>query len=158
MKEWSLFKLLLAGIGGFVGIFLLAVFSDASGAELLMAPFGASCVLLFSVPGSPLSQPLNVIGGHAVSSLIGVVLALFAMPSPWVMALGVGLAVSVMALLKVTHPPAGADPIVIMLGAKGAGFLIFPVLTGSVALVLVAMAYHTMLGTAQYPLSLRNQV
>ncbi len=149
---------ILAGIGGALGIFLLAAFSQWGGAALLMAPFGASCVLLFSVPASPLSQPLNVVGGHLVSSLIGVLMVLVAATSPLSLALAVAMAIGLMALLNVTHPPAGADPIVIMLGAKGFSFLLFPVLTGSIALVISACLFHQMLGTAQYPLTQRNQI
>ena len=156
MKDWPLFKLFLAGAGGFTAIFFLAALTCWKGTPLLMAPFGASCVLLFSVPNSPLSQPINVIGGHLVSSFIGVTFALFLYPSPWVLAISVGIAISAMALLNVTHPPAGADPIVILLGYKGFSFLLFPVLFGSVFLVLVACLYHRFFGTAQYPISLKN--
>ena len=72
------------------------------------------------------------------------------------LAISVGIAISAMALLNVTHPPAGADPIVILLGYKGFSFLLFPVLFGSVFLVLVACLYHRFFGTAQYPISLKN--
>lgn len=158
MSSKQLQAAILAGIGGAVGIFLLAALSESGGSLLLMAPFGASCVLLFSVPGSPLSQPKNVVGGHLVSSAIGVVMAFLAAPTPLALGISVALAIAFMALLNVTHPPAGADPIVIMLGAKGIGFLLFPVLTGSVSLVLIACLYHHFLGTAQYPLPQQNKV
>lgn len=158
MKNEQIQKAVMAGLGGAVGIFLLALISERGGSLLLMAPFGASCVLLFSVPASPLSQPLNVVGGHLVSSAIGVALALFVPPTPLALGTGVALAIAFMALLNVTHPPAGADPIVIMLGAKSFAFLLFPVLTGSISLVLIACLYHHFLGTAQYPLPQRNQV
>ena len=82
MKNEQIQKAVMAGLGGAVGIFLLALISERGGSLLLMAPFGASCVLLFSVPASPLSQPLNVVGGHLVSSAIGVALALFVPPTP----------------------------------------------------------------------------
>jgi CBS-domain-containing membrane protein len=157
MKSSRIQTAILAGIGGAVGIFLLAVVSVNGGALLLMAPFGASCVLLFSVPSSPLSQPMNVVGGHLVSSAIGVLLSLFVTPTPMALGLSVALAIVFMALLNVTHPPAGADPLLIMLGAKEVDFLLFPVLTGSVSLVLIACAYHHFLGTAEYPLSKKTR-
>ncbi len=147
---------IMSGLGGAIGIFLLAVLTERGGTLLLMAPFGASCVLLFSVPNSPLSQPVNVVGGHLVSSAIGVVLVLLVPPSSLALGAGVALAIAFMALLRVTHPPAGADPIVIILGAKGLSFLLFPVLTGSVSLVLIACLYHRFLGTARYPFSEQN--
>jgi len=74
MKSSRIQTAILAGIGGAVGIFLLAVISVNGGAWWLRAPFGASCLLLFSVPNSPLSQPMKVAGGHLVSSAIGVLL------------------------------------------------------------------------------------
>jgi CBS-domain-containing membrane protein len=116
-----------------------------------MAPFGASCVLLFSVPESPLSQPKNVIGGHLVSSLVGVVFIYMWPVTPVTLALAVGLAITLMSLMKVTHPPAGADPIVIILGAKGFSFLLFPVLSGSILLVVVAFIFHRITGIHTYP-------
>lgn len=111
-----------------------------------MAPFGASCVLLFSVPDSPLSQPMNVIGGHMVASVIGLALAMVLPDAWWAGALGVGLAIGVMAALRVTHPPAGADPLVILALQPGWSFLILPVGLGAVALVAVAFAYHRFTG------------
>jgi len=158
MKREHLYKAVMAGLGGGLGIFLLSAFSNWHDVVLLMAPFGASCVLLFSVPASPLSQPLNVVGGHLVSSVIGVLLVLLAAPSPLLIAFGVALAIALMSLMNVTHPPAGADPIVIMLGAKGFSFLLFPVLTGSLSLVLTACLFHRLSGTAQYPLIHKTQI
>jgi len=142
---------LLSGLGGAIGIFLLSVFTIGSNAPMLMAPFGASCVLLFSVPTSPLSQPKNVIGGHLVSSIVGVFFVSLGSSSPLFLALSVALAITLMALLKVTHPPAGADPIVILLGAKGISFLFFPVLSGSILLVMVALIFHRLAGLHTYP-------
>lgn len=118
---------ILAGLGGLVAIGVVGALSAVSGWSLIMAPFGASCVLLFSVPDSPLSQPMNVIGGHMVASVIG-------------------LAIGVMAALRVTHPPAGADPLVILALQPGWSFLILPVGLGAVALVAVAFAYHRFTG------------
>src|SRR5437016_841498 len=67
----------VSGLGGFVTIYLLARLSATLGAVLLIAPFGASCVLVFALPHSPLAQP-NVIGGHFISAFVGLaVLTLF---------------------------------------------------------------------------------
>ena len=62
---------LLAGLGGFVAVALVGALTTYAHALLIMAPFGASCVLLFALPTSPLSQPANVIGGHVVAALCG---------------------------------------------------------------------------------------
>ncbi|GIZ16513.1 hypothetical protein RCZ15_24140 [Capnocytophaga catalasegens] len=83
-----------------------------------MAPFGATCVLAFGVPNSPLAQPRNIIGGHLISTLIEL-LCLYLPGNQWYsLALGVGLSIGIMQLTKTTHPPAGADPIVVILGAE----------------------------------------
>lgn len=144
---------LKAGVAGALAIAIVAALSNASGAPWLMAPFGATCVLLFSVPASPLSQPANVIGGHFVSTLIGL-LVLAALPVAWwSMALAVGLAIAAMAALRITHPPAGADPLVVMMTGVGFDFLLFPTLTGSVALALAATVLHRIGPKVQYPLN-----
>jgi CBS-domain-containing membrane protein len=78
-----------------------------------MAPFGASCVMLFSAPGSPLSQPASVIVGHIVSTGIGLALRVLLLMEWWSM--GLAIAIAAMAALRVTHPPAGADPLVLVL-------------------------------------------
>lgn len=140
-----------AGLGGAVAISLVALMSEASGVSWLMAPFGATCVLLFSVPTSPLSQPVNVVGGHFVSTLIGLVVLLALPVTWWSMAIGVGLAIAVMAALRITHPPAGADPLVVMMAGVGFDYLIFPTLLGSLALVLVAVLVHRIAPVTPYP-------
>ena len=146
-----------AGVGGALAIGVVALLGDASGVMWLMAPFGATCVLLFSVPASPLSQPANVIGGHIVSTLIGLTVVALLPVTWWSMALGVGLAIAAMAALRITHPPAGADPLVVMMAGVGANavgfeFLLFPTLTGVVALVAVASVVHHIAPKTPYPL------
>jgi CBS-domain-containing membrane protein len=112
-----------------------------------MAPFGASCVLLFSLSGSPLSQPANVIGGHFISTLVGLVLRLLFPNEWWAAALAVGLAIALMSALRITHPPAGADPLVVFAADPDFSFLVFPVLSGASALVAVATLFHRVSGT-----------
>jgi CBS-domain-containing membrane protein len=82
-----------------------------------LASFGASCVLIFGFPDSPLSQPRNVIGGHFLASLVGLTfLALFG-AHWWSMALAVGTAIAVMLLTRTAHAPAGSNPLIVMLSA-----------------------------------------
>lgn len=133
---------LTAGAGGFLAIASLALLTSHANLLLLMAPFGASCVLLFSVPASPLSQPANVVGGHLVATLIGLALHAALPETWWALALAVGLAIAVMAALRITHPPAGADPLVVFAADPGILFLLFPVLSGAIALVAIAALFH----------------
>ncbi|WMN62050.1 HPP family protein (plasmid) [Pseudoalteromonas xiamenensis] len=129
---------LFAGFGAFVAIALLSIF-DASFQDvvLLMAPFGATTVLVFGVPQSPLAQPKNVILGHLITAFIGVFFVQFFAVTPVSMALATGLAVSAMLITKTTHPPAGANPLLIMLSGQSWMFLLTPVLTGAIAIVLI---------------------
>ncbi|MCE0555958.1 HPP family protein [Motilimonas sp. E26] len=134
---------LLAGFGAFVAIGLLSL-ADSLAAHgvgfqglWLMAPLGATAVLVFGVPASPLAQPKNVIFGHLITATIGVVFTLYIGVTPLTLALATGLAVSAMLVTKTTHPPAGANPILIMLTGQTWWFLVSPVLTGAVTLVLV---------------------
>lgn len=138
---------LFAGLGATLAIALLS-FADASSQHwvLLMAPFGATAVLVFGVPASPLAQPKNVIAGHLITALIGVLFVQLGSVTPLTMALASGLGVSAMLLSDTTHPPAGANPLIIMLAGADWWFLLTPVLSGAVTIVLVG---KLMLGVRQ---------
>lgn len=129
---------LFAGLGAFAAIGLLSLFeANLVDVALLMAPFGATAVLVFGVPDSPLAQPKNVIIGHLVTAFVGLVFTHFIGVNPFTLALATGVAVSAMLLTKTTHPPAGANPLLIMLTGQSWGFMVTPVLLGAVLIVLV---------------------
>jgi CBS-domain-containing membrane protein len=148
----SLAVVLKAGLGGLLAIGTVAWLSHVTGNPLLMAPFGATCVLLFSVPNSPLSQPANVIGGHLVSTAIGLLLHTVLPVEWWSMGLAVGLAIAVMAALRVTHPPAGADPLVVFFDNPGWEYLGLPVAFGSLMLIVIAWLFHRLPPRVAYPI------
>ncbi|GAA0818387.1 HPP family protein [Colwellia sp. D2M02] len=108
----------------------------------LMAPFGASVVLVFGVPTSPLAQAKNVILGHFITALIGVVFINYIGVTPWSLALATGVGVSTMLLTNTTHPPAGANPLLIMLSGQSWSFLFTPVLLGSCVIVLLGLLFN----------------
>ncbi|SCZ54417.1 HPP family protein [Epibacterium ulvae] len=143
-------KVLLAGLGGAIAIAVVALLTSQSSVLFIMAPFGATCVLMFSVAVSPLSQPANVIGGHIVATLVGLICNALFPDTFWALGLAVGLAISAMAVLRVTHPPAGANPLVVFAADPSFWFLLFPVASGAIILVGVAVAYHRATGTT-YP-------
>ncbi|CAE6897753.1 HPP family [Vibrio sp. B1FLJ16] len=116
-----------------------------SDVALLMAPFGATAVLVFGVPDSPLAQPKNVIFGHLITSLVGVIFTQYIGVSPLTLALATGIAVSLMLITKTTHPPAGANPLLIMLSGQGWTFLVTPVLLGAILIVLVGKSMQGLL-------------
>lgn len=133
----------IAGIGATLAIGLLS-FLEVSMSEvaLVMAPFGATTVLVFGVPDSPLAQPKNVIFGHLLTAIIGVAFTQYVGVTPLTLALATGLGVSGMLLTKTTHPPAGANPMLIMLAGQGWSFIFTPVLIGAVLIVLVGKSMH----------------
>jgi CBS-domain-containing membrane protein len=127
-------------LAGTLAIGLLGWLGSACGLPLLIAPFGASCVLLFAVPDSPLAQPRNLIGGHLVAAVVGLAVSVLLGPGVWHAGLAVGLAIAAMELTGTVHPPAGADPLVIMLaGTTKLTFLLVPMLAGVAILLVIAL-------------------
>lgn len=129
--------IVLAGLGAALAIGVLSIVGESLATPLIMAPFGATAVLVFGVPKSPLAQPKNVIFGHLITAFIGVCFVQFIGVTPYTMALATGLAVSAMLLTNTTHPPAGANPLLIMLTHQSWGFLLTPVLSGALIIVLI---------------------
>lgn len=145
-----------SGVGAALAMGIIGWIGEISHEPLLIAPFGASCVLLFSAPSSPLAQPVNVIGGHLVASAIAIVMRMYLPGDWWAIALAVGVVISVMAAMRLTHPPAGADPIVIFLSDPGWAFLVVPIFTGSLVLVGVATLMHLIPPRSTYPMVLQS--
>lgn len=118
---------------------------------MLIAPFGASAVLLFGQPKSPLSQPANVIGCYLLATTIGSIAA-YLFPGLWLAgAIAVGITIGLMLILRVTHPPAGAVSIV-AISHFDAPVLFEVVSAGSVLLVTIAVLHHLIPLRQQYQL------
>ena len=143
---------LLAGLGGFAAIGAIALLGEVASTPLIIAPFGASCVLLFALPASPLARPRNVIGGHVISALVGLAALFLLGPTPVAMAAGVGGAIIAMRLTGTIHPPAGANPIVVILAVAPWWFFILPVAVGAAVLVACAALYHRFVSGETYAL------
>ncbi|WOE33249.1 MULTISPECIES: HPP family protein [unclassified Acinetobacter] len=143
-------------IGGTISIFFLLTLTKLTGHIYIMAPFGATCVILYAVSQSPLAQPRNVIFGHLISAFIGLFFLKFFSESNLTIALSVGCAIALMQVFKCVHPPAGANPLVILLTANSINyewsFLVFPVLLGSIVLVLVAAIVNNIKNDNKWPL------
>lgn len=131
-----------AGLGALLGVGLIAVLGEWTSLPLLIAPFGSTCAVLFLVPESPAAQPANVIGGHLITSVVALAADAVLPGTWWGIALAVGTGVIAMGLVRLVHPPAGANPIIVMFGHPGLDFLILPVLVGAVALVGLAVFVH----------------
>ncbi len=134
---------LLAGFGATCIITCLAYLQTITSENLwLMAPFGATAVLVFGVPDSPLARAKNVIFGHLVTTAIGLVFLYFFGVTPITLGVATGLGIFSMLMTKTTHPPAGANPILVMMTHQSWFFLINPVLVGAVSIVVAAHFYN----------------
>jgi CBS-domain-containing membrane protein len=136
-------------VGASLAILILSLAYPLTGFNILLAPFGATCVLLFALPDSPLAQPKNIVFGHLITAFVGLLFFHIFGFTPLSVALSVGVAIAAMRLTSTTHPPAGANPIVVMIGASSWNFLEF-VAVGSVLLVICGVLFHKINGK-MYP-------
>jgi len=151
----------VACVGALFGIGLTGLVSRAvlggetPAALLLAAPMGASAVLLFAVPASPLAQPWPIVGGNVVAALVGVAVA-HVVPDPMIAAaLAVALAIAAMSACRCLHPPGGGTALVAALGgpmlaSHGFGYALAPVAINAVLLVLAGGLFHRLSGHS-YP-------
>lgn len=149
------FRLSQAGItalGALTALVLLGLLSLWSGQVLIVAPLGASCVLLFGYPASPLAQPRNLLIGNGLGALVGMLLQHAFGQGPMVLALAVALTILLGQQLRCLHPPAGGLAFLAVFLAVPWRFLLFPVLVGSLLLVLLAWAFSRVVpGAMAYP-------
>lgn len=142
---------LLSAFGAFLCISLLSYLNFSNlGAVWLIPPFGASMVLVMAVHDSPLAEPKNIFFGHTLSALSGVVIFSIMGSSFLSLGIAVGLAVFVMATFNAIHPPAGANPIIAILGGKGLSFVFVPVALGAIVIIVFAIFYNKLIGR-EYP-------
>jgi CBS-domain-containing membrane protein len=118
----------------------------------LTGSFGSSMVLLFGYPESPFAQPKNVFFGHLVTSVVGVLILMFLPVDQFLqIAIAVGLGIFVMILLGVTHPPAGGNPVVIILGTVSYDFLLNPIIFGSIIIIVYSIILNRFILKKNYP-------
>ena len=143
----------LAGIFSIITIGVLTVLTyKTSYGIFLIASFGSTMVLLYGYSESPFAQPKNIILGHFLTSLIGIIFLNF-VPLPIFLNIpvAVGFGVMFMILLKVTHPPAGGNPIIVIIGSVSFDYLLTPVLIGSIIVVMFGIIINKFLFKKEYP-------
>lgn len=138
-------------LGGLITIYLLSSITTLSNHPLIMAPFGASCVLVFAAHNSPLAQPKNVILGHLSASFVGIAFKILLGNSTLSLAITVGFVIWLMTIVNIKHPPAGADPIIIFKENVSWDFLLMPVLLGSIIIVALGYAINNLDKRRCYP-------
>lgn len=151
---------LLACLGALIGICLTALtcafaFGDTPDLPLIVAPIGASAVLLFAVPGSPLAQPWPIIGGNTISALTGIAVTQVVADPMLAVGLAVSLAILAMSLTRSLHPPGGAAALTAVIGGAavakaGFWFALVPVAINSAMLVALGIVFHR-LSRRNYP-------
>jgi CBS-domain-containing membrane protein len=112
---------------------------------LAMIPFATSIVLVIGSPDAEPAQPRALIGGHVVATITGLVVLKLTGPHAWAAAMAVGLSIPAMYLTRTFHPPAGIDPLLVVVNGFGWSFLLVPVLAGALLLTLFACAWHRLL-------------
>ena len=146
MNNNKIINALLSALGALIFISFLA-FLDSSfeGMIWLIPPFGASMVLVMAAHESPLAKPKNILLGHILSALSGVIILYLIGDNFLALGIAVALAVFMMIVTDTIHPPAGANPIIVILTGQGISFVLFPVAVGAFMLVVFAYLYNKLL-------------
>ena len=144
---------ILAGLFSMVTIGILTFLTYKTDLGIfLLASFGSSMVLLYGYPESPFAQPKNVFFGHLITSLVGLLfLNLNILPLYILLPLAVGIGVGLMILLNVTHPPAGGNPIIVIIGSVSFVYLLSPVIAGSIIIIISALIINRFILKKSYP-------
>ena len=143
----------LAGIFSIITISILTVLTYKTEYGIfLLASFGSSMVLLYGYPESPFAQPKNVFFGHLITALVGLFFLNFVpLPIYVIIPLAVGFGVGLMIFLNVTHPPAGGNPIIVIIGSVSFDYLLSPVITGSIIIIVFAIIINRFILKKSYP-------
>jgi CBS-domain-containing membrane protein len=149
--KFSAKKIIFSFLGSFIGISILAYLSAYTKYPLIAAPFGATAVLVFAVPESPLAQPRNVIIGNSLGAIVSILLVHLFGTQPWVEALAVATTIKLMQLTKTVHPPAGAVALVGVMSKASLLFLFTPVLAGSIITILCTFSFNNLISGRKYP-------
>jgi CBS-domain-containing membrane protein len=148
-------------VGAFLGMMPVALlqynFFPDGDLVFLIGSFGASAVLIYGAVRSPLAQPRNLVGGHLISAVIGVAAWQLLGSAPWLAAaFAVATAIAAMHATRTLHPPGGATALIAVIGSDkihnlGLLYVVFPVATGVVIMLIVALVVNNIAGSRKYP-------
>ena len=144
---------IIAGIFSIITIGILSLLTYKTEYGIfLIASFGSTMVLLYGYPESPFAQPKNIIFGHLITSIVGIIfLNFFSLPVYLTLPLAVGFGVALMIMANVTHPPAGGNPIIVIMGSVSIDYLLMPVLVGSLIIVAFGTILNKFILKKEYP-------
>jgi CBS-domain-containing membrane protein len=142
----------VAGLGGAIAIGGMEWFSLSARYPLAAIPFATSIVLVIGGPETGPAQPRALIGGHFISTVVGLLVLSVTGQHAWAAALAVGLAILAMYLTDTFHPPAGINPLLVVSNNLDWTFLFVPVLAGALLLTLFAYGWHRWVHRLEWPL------
>ncbi len=153
MNKENFLKSSIAAFFSFItiGILTLLTYKTELGI-FLIASFGSTMVLLYGYPESPFAQPKNIFFGHLLTALVGVI-CLYILPFPnyILIPIAVGLGVGFMILFNVTHPPAGGNPVIVVMGGVSLEYLLSPIITGSIIILVFGVVLNKFILKKKYP-------
>ena len=150
----NIFKAFLAGFFSCITIGVLTLLTYKTSLGLfLMTSFGSSMVLLYGFPENPFAQPKNIFFGHLLTAFVGVLfLNYISLPLFINIALAVGVGVFFMMIFNIVHPPAGANPIIVIIGGVSYEYLINPIIFGSLIVLFFGIVLNKFILKKNYPL------
>ena len=154
IKRDKFIKASLAGIfSAFtIGVLTLITYKTELGL-FLAASFGSSMVLLYGFPESPFAQPKNIFFGHLLTALVGVIFVNFIpLPIFLIIPVAIGFGIFLMIILDVVHPPAGGNPIMVIIGSASFEYLFSPIITGTIIILLFGVILNKYILKKNYPL------
>ena len=134
-----------------IGVLSLPTYKTPYGL-FLIASFGSTMVLLYGYPESPFAKPKNIFFGHLLTAFVGVFFVNYVpLPIYVIIPLAVGAGVGLMIILNVTHPPAGGNPIIVIMGSVSFEYLISPVISGSIIVIIFGVILNKFIAKRKYP-------
>ena len=154
MNKKEIIKSFLAGFYSCITIGILTLLTYKTDLGIfLIASFGASMVMLYGYPESPFAQPKNIFFGHILTSIVGMFFLYFVpIPIYIILPIAVGVGVALMILLNVVHPPAGGNPIIIIVGSVSIEYLLSPIILGSAIIVIFGLVINRLILKKKYPI------
>ena len=143
----------LAGLFSFFTIGILSALTYKTDYGIfLIASFGSTMVILYGYPDSPFAQPKNIFFGHLLTALVGVIVVNFVpLPIFITIPLAVGIGIFLMILMGVTHPPAGGNPIIVIIGSASFSYIINPIIIGTIIVLVFGIILNRLILKKEYP-------
>ena len=154
VNKHNILKAFLAGLFSSITIGALTLLTYKTSLGLfLMASFGSSMVLLYGFPESPFAQPKNIFFGHLLTAFVGILFFNY-IPLPIYinLALAVGVGIFFMIIFNIVHPPAGGNPIIVIIGGVSYEYLVNPIIFGSIIVLFFGIVLNRLILKKKYPL------